>query len=55
MSDRALIAAILLVTIGLIQITSFIMGHNGQVVIVTSNVIIGIMAYYFGVKRPPQK
>ncbi len=47
MEDKTLIAAILLVTIGLIQITSFIMGHNGQVVIITSNVFVGVLTYYF--------
>lgn len=47
MQDRTLIAAILLVTVGLIQITSFIMGHDGQIVIITSNVFVGILTYYF--------
>jgi len=47
MEDKTLIAAILLVTVALIQITSFIMGHNGQVVIITSNVFVGVLTYFF--------
>ena len=48
MEDRTIIAAILLIAVSLIQITSFLLGHNGQVVLVTSNVIVGLLAYYFG-------
>jgi len=47
MEDKTIIAAILLLVIGLIQTVSFIMGHNGQVVIITSNILVGISTYYF--------
>jgi len=48
MQDKTLIAIILLVIIGLMQLTSFMLGHNGQVLIITSNIFTGILAYYFG-------
>lgn len=48
MKDKTMIAIILLTIVGLMQLTSFALGHNGQVLIITSNIFTGVLAFYFG-------
>lgn len=47
MQDKTIIALALLIIIGSLQIAAFILGYNGQVLIITSNVFIGVLTYYF--------
>ena len=47
-TERGLIASVLLIGVVILQIIAFMMGLNGQVLIITSNVFTGVLAYYFG-------
>lgn len=48
MQDKTIIALSLLGIVGILQFTAFIMGFNGQVLIITSNIFTGVLAFYFG-------
>lgn len=47
MQDKTIIALALLIIVGLMQCAAFVLGYNGQVLIITSNVFIGVLTYYF--------
>jgi len=51
MTDRSIIAILLIVLVMILQITGWLLGHNGQITILVSNVIVAILAYYFGAKK----
>jgi len=48
MQEKTIIALALLGIVGTMQFLSFVLGHNGQVLIITSNIFTGVLAYYFG-------
>ena len=51
MQDKTIIAVLLIVLVMVLQIVGWLLGHNGQITILVSNVIVGILAYYFGTKK----
>lgn len=47
MEDKTIIAAILIIIVTLLQIVSWLLGYDGQVTIIVSNVIAVMLTYYF--------
>lgn len=48
MTERGLIALVLVCGVLILQTIGFVYGFNGQLLIITSNVFTAVLAYYFG-------
>lgn len=51
MKDTTIIAIVLAIGVLVMQIIAFMLGIDGQVLIITSNVFIGLLTYYFGYEK----